>query len=269
VRTIAHLSDLHFGQEDPRVVEALVRDVAALRPSLVAVSGDLTQRARRPEFAAARAFLDRLPAPRLVVPGNHDVPLLNVLRRFLDPLGRFRDAIGTDPDPVFEDEELVVVGVSTARSNVWKEGRISGAQIAHARRALRVAHGRLKVLVAHHPFVPPRRAPEEKVTGRALRALRAFEREHLDLVLTGHLHLGHSGDVREHFECLGRSMLTAHASTAVSRRRRGDPNSYNLLTVSPERIALEVRAFDGTAFVALGGAIYERVSDGWADAAGA
>src|SRR5512144_1168606 len=101
MRTIAHLSDLHFGREDPVAVEALLEDLARVRPSLVAVSGDLTQRARVREFERARTFLRRLPWPWLAVPGNHDVPLLDVLRRFVSPLDRFRAYVAPNLEPVY------------------------------------------------------------------------------------------------------------------------------------------------------------------------
>lgn len=263
MRVVAHLSDLHFGREDPRIVADLAADLAAVAPALVVVSGDLTQRATTREFQAARAFLDALPAPRLVVPGNHDVPLLDLARRFLAPLGRFRRHVCDDPEPAWVDDVVAVVGVSTARSNVWKAGRISLAQIARAREVLRAAPGRVKVLVAHHPFSPSAEHPGARVAGRSLRALRALEAEGLDLVLTGHLHRGHAGDVRDHLHAFDRSVLAAHASTAVSRRRRGEDNAYNLLFLAPERIAVEVRSHDGARFVAAGRAAYVRGTDGW------
>jgi 3',5'-cyclic AMP phosphodiesterase CpdA len=267
VRTVAHLSDLHFGTEDPPVVAALEADLAAVRPSLVVVSGDLTQRARPREFRAARAFLDALPAPWLAVPGNHDIPLFDVARRFLSPLGRWRSLLGADPDPVFEDEELLVIGISTARSNVWKGGRISREQLTRLRALLRMAHGRLTALVAHHPFAPPSGLPRAPLVGRVASAVALLDGEGLDLVLTGHLHQGHTGDLREHFAALGRSILTAHASTSVSRRRRGDePNAYNLLELGRARVELEARAFSGQAFAPAGRVAFARGPDGWARA---
>src|SRR3954469_2042372 len=97
MRTIIHLSDLHFGRTDPSVVEPLVATVAELRPDAIAVSGDLTQRARGEQFREARAFLDRLPpVPQIVVPGNHDVPLWNAFKRFAQPLANFRRYITAD-----------------------------------------------------------------------------------------------------------------------------------------------------------------------------
>src|SRR6478752_716554 len=108
--TIAHLSDIHFGRVEPRLVTALVRTIAAVAPDLVAVSGDLTQRARRSQFQAARRFLDLLPFPLLVVPGNHDVPLYNLPVRLLDPYRGYRRYIQQDLEPVFESHEMIAVG---------------------------------------------------------------------------------------------------------------------------------------------------------------
>ena len=61
--TIVHLSDLHFGRVDPKIVAPLVRTVETAAPDLVVVSGDLTQRARGGQFREARRFLDRLTFP--------------------------------------------------------------------------------------------------------------------------------------------------------------------------------------------------------------
>src|SRR5262245_63442381 len=129
MRTIVHLSDIHFGRLDPATVEPLQDAISRATPDLVAVSGDLTQRARRQEFADAKGFLEGLPFHRLVVPGNHDVPLYNVFTRFLTPLGRYRRMITNDLAPVYRDDELIVVGVNTARSWTWGEGRINAPQV--------------------------------------------------------------------------------------------------------------------------------------------
>src|SRR4051812_18248336 len=119
MRTIAHISDLHFGRVDPPVAEALVEDLRAVGPALVVVSGDFTQRARRDQFEAAAAFLKRLPMPQLVVPGNHDLPLYDVATRFVRPLRRYRRFISADMRPMFRDDELLVVGVNSARPLSW------------------------------------------------------------------------------------------------------------------------------------------------------
>ena len=122
MRTVVHLSDLHFGRVDPRLVAPLVQAIKTVAPHLVAVSGDLTQRARRREFVQARAFLQQLTCPQIIVPGNHDVPLYNMAARFLRPLAGYGRYITRDLEPVFVDEEMIVVGLNSARSVMFGGG---------------------------------------------------------------------------------------------------------------------------------------------------
>ncbi len=156
MRTIVHLSDLHFGRLDPRMVAPLVAAVDAVGPDLVAVSGDLTQRARRSQFADAHAFLAALRFPRLVVPGNHDVPLYDIFTRFLRPLARYRRFIAADLEPVFADEEIIVIGLNSARSLTFGRGRLNALQIARARERLREAPSECH---QDHRDAPPLRSP--------------------------------------------------------------------------------------------------------------
>ncbi|HEX7558185.1 MAG TPA: metallophosphoesterase, partial [Usitatibacter sp.] len=122
MRTLVHISDLHFGRVDSALLVPLRERIEALAPHLVVVSGDLTQRATREQFREAKAFLDTLPQPQVVVPGNHDVPLYNVFQRVLSPLGKYLSIVTSDLEPSYIDDEIAVVGVNTARSLTWKRG---------------------------------------------------------------------------------------------------------------------------------------------------
>src|ERR1051325_6543666 len=133
MRTLAHLSDLHFGRIDYSIIEPLVATVREIKPDVVVISGDLTQRARSQQFIEARKFLDSLPQPQIVVPGNHDVPLYNVFARFFQPLDKYRRYICTDTEPVYRDSEIVIVGLNTARSLTFKNGRINEDQVERVR----------------------------------------------------------------------------------------------------------------------------------------
>ncbi|MES2561138.1 MAG: metallophosphoesterase, partial [Pseudomonadota bacterium] len=133
MRTIAHLSDLHFGRIEHSLLEPLRRAVIGLAPDVVVISGDLTQRAKPHEFREARSYLDTLPSPQIVVPGNHDVPLYNVFQRFFTPLKKFRRYICADHEPNYIDNEVAIVGINTARSLVFKGGRINQEQVAGIR----------------------------------------------------------------------------------------------------------------------------------------
>ncbi len=242
MRTIVHLSDLHFGRIDEATIEPVVGTVCGLRPDLVAVSGDLTQRAREEQFRRAREFLDRLPRPQVVVPGNHDVPLWDVFSRFARPLDKYRRYISEDVEPVHEDDELVVAGVNTARSLTTKYGRINEGQIENLRGLLCDYAGHVtKVVVTHHPFDLPAGGDEREIVGRARVAMEALARCGVDLLLAGHLHVGHTGHTAERYKRAGHSALVVQAGTATSTRGRGEANSFNLIRVRHPHIQVERR----------------------------
>ncbi len=249
MKTIAHLSDLHFGTENERVAGALLGELRRLAPSLVVVSGDLTQRARRRQFEAAAAYLESMPFPRLVVPGNHDVPLFDVVRRFATPLRRYRKFITPDLCPYHLDDEMAVLGINTARSLTWKSGRISPQQIRQVRERLGgVPPGRFKILVTHHPFIPPPGDPESRIdlVGQAALALPVIDECEVDLLLAGHLHHGYTGDIRTYYPATTRSVIVAQAGTAISQRIRSEPNAFNFITLDRDRIEVSVRVWQAT-----------------------
>lgn len=270
MKCIAHLSDLHFGRCDMQIAEQLLVDLDAIEPSIVAVSGDLTQRARHAEFAAARAFLGRIVSPKIVVPGNHDLPLFNLKKRLLEPLERFRRYIEFESLPVLRDGEVAVLGINTARRSLWKDGRISETQLDDLRRACAdLPTDCFKVLVTHHPFAPPQRDPQRRLVGRRGRALAVLDGCGVELLLTGHLHRGFATDIET--APAGRSsILIAQAGTAISTRRRGESNAYNVIRVEPARVEIEVRRWTGSRFAAAETSSYQRVGGRWiASASGA
>ena len=159
MRTIAHLSDLHFGRTDEAVLPALIDTIREAKPDVVVVSGDLTQRARRREFRAARDFLSMLAFSQVIVPGNHDVPLYNVYMRAFHPLSRFRRFFGEEVAPFLADDEIAIIGVNTARSLTFKDGRINREQVADVCRRLRPLGVRVTNRREPPPFPRDRRSP--------------------------------------------------------------------------------------------------------------
>jgi len=266
VTIVAHVSDIHFGRVEPRLITALVRTITEVRPSLVAISGDLTQRARRHEFKAARQFLDRLPFPLLVVPGNHDVPLYNLPARLLDPYGGYRRHIQRDLEPVFENAEMVAVGLNSARAFPFHGGgRLNAAQVERAAgRLASAASGTVKVVVTHHPFDLPETHGDEHLVGRADMAMRRLADAGADLFLAGHLHVSHAGTTATRYQLGSRSAVIVQAGT-ISTRQRGELNTINVLDLAPDRIAIERHAWNEAAgvFESSWSRIYVRSTDGW------
>lgn len=247
---IVHISDPHFGTEDKVIAANLLAEFdgrAGPVPSLVAISGDLTQRAREREYRAAREFLDKIPAPYLVVPGNHDVPLYDVFSRLSNPLGRYRKHISEDVTPLHVDAELAVAGVDTAHGWTWKDGRITREQAAVVRAQLANQGRRWKVVVAHHPFVLPSGVnPDQRVDG-ADQAVTLFEEAGVSLVLTGHLHVSFASDVAG-FRSDDQRIISVNAGTCMSTRTRGEANAYNRLRFDGDELTITHRIWSGRSF---------------------
>jgi 3',5'-cyclic AMP phosphodiesterase CpdA len=240
VRSIVHLSDIHFGRVNPHVIAPMIEAITRAAPDLVAVSGDLTQRARSYQFKEARAFLDRLPSPQIVVPGNHDVPLRNVAARVLQPLRGYRRHISDDLRPFYRDDEIAVLGVNTARSLTIKQGRISEAQIAWMRERLCECDPALvKIVVTHHPFDVPEGHDERNLVGRARMAMDALAGCGADVFLAGHLHVSHTSRSVTRYKIKGHSALLVQAGTAASDRGRGESNAFNVIRIDRPQITVE------------------------------
>lgn len=266
MRTIVHLSDLHFGRVDAALLAPLHAAVRDLRPNVVVVSGDLTQRARRAQFAAAREFLQQLPAPRIVVPGNHDVPLYDVVRRFVAPLSRFRRYIEPDPAPFFRDDQVAVLGINSARSLTFKGGRINHEQIDAVRaRFAGLDPAVIRVLVTHHPFELPPDADEGDLIGRGALAMQAFAECGVDLLLSGHLHRSHSGNTALRYRIDNYAALVVQAGTASSTRGRGEANAFNVIRIARPRITVEAWHWQSQqrAFALERSEVFQHGASGW------
>jgi 3',5'-cyclic AMP phosphodiesterase CpdA len=240
MRKILHMSDLHFGCIDQALLAPLHALVQELRPDLIAVSGDLTQRARSREFEAARDFLASLPAPKVVVPGNHDIPLYNVSDRFARPLARYARYLGDVLEPAYVDAEMVVAGVNTARSLAFKGGRISHEQVARVRALFCGASDQVtKIIVTHHPFDLPEGYHARNLVGRSQMALSELRECPPDLLLSGHLHLHRISSTSTRYDLGGKSAIVVQAGTVISTRGRGETNSFNLVRIQPPEIVIE------------------------------
>jgi 3',5'-cyclic AMP phosphodiesterase CpdA len=224
MKRIAHLSDLHFGCEDRVIAESLRHELNTDLPDVIAISGDLTQRAKSAEFLAARAYFDSLHAPVIVVPGNHDVPFFNLVQRFFSPLEKYRKFISSDPCPFYSDDTLAIAGINTAHGLTIQDGRVLEEQRALIdNRFSALPPDLFRVVMMHHPIKLDTATP-------------------IDLMLTGHLHKSICRRLA------GSHTLFVNAGTSISKRTRREPNAYNRITIDNHVITVTVRHWNGNAF---------------------
>jgi 3',5'-cyclic AMP phosphodiesterase CpdA len=269
--TVAHLSDIHFGAHDQKVVDASVAWLREHRPDLVIISGDFTQRAREEQFRQASAWLNTLRADGfdlLAVPGNHDVPLYDLARRFGRPLSRYKRYISNDLCPWYEDDHLAVLGINTARSLTIKDGRINREQMELIRdRFADVPAQKTRILVTHHPlFAMPIGEGGElsEAVGRHEDAVKAVCAAGVHIALAGHFHRTYAEAARRMVQNAG-GALVIQAGTATSVRLRNDElQSFNWIeTHKNSEVDLQVVAWDGARFKARDVARYTFDGESW------
>jgi 3',5'-cyclic AMP phosphodiesterase CpdA len=264
---LVHLSDLHFGAHDEKLVDAVEQRVDELKPDLVVVSGDFTQRARTEQFRQACQFLERLQHSGhevLGVPGNHDVPLYDVLRRFLSPLSRYRRFIDDNLCPFVELPGIAVLGVNTARSLTFKDGRINEDQVAFIRETFsRTPSESFRVLVTHHPMFALQVGDEmTPAIGRQELALDAIQEAGVDMLLAGHNHHASSHSARDLVTRAG-AALVVQAGTATSTRVREQEQSFNVIDVADAFVTITVNAWKSDGFAPLDAQRYAWAEGNW------
>jgi 3',5'-cyclic AMP phosphodiesterase CpdA len=228
---LLQVSDTHFGTERPRVVEALVQLAATLNPQVLLLTGDITQRATRKQFSAARAFVERLNvATVLAIPGNHDVPLFNLAARVLTPYGHYIPSFGSNLEPEYEDKEVLILALNTTRWYRHKDGEISAEQIERvARRCESARSDKYRMVVVHHPMAVTTERDRENVIHGYEPAIRRWASAGVDVVMGGHIHLPFVLPMHERWPELQKPLWVVQAGTAISYRVR--PNTANSINV--------------------------------------
>lgn len=228
---IVHLSDLHFGYERGELTESLLDSVNRQRADIVVITGDLTHRARPIQFARASAFLSRIEAPLLVVPGNHDIPLYNPISRFLHPWSGFRSCIETGLSPITRAGNIQVLGFNSVDPFSWRRGVFRSALLGDA--ISRLDSTAVNIVAVHHPLQQSADAPKE-IARNAETALTMFEDAGVQIVLSGHLH---HWSVKTPLEAGSRrSILQIHAGTALCARPEDPPNEFAVLEFGDDGI---------------------------------
>lgn len=239
---LVHLTDLHFGLHRAELVTPLHDAVLATRPDVVAVSGDLTQRALRGQFAQAMEFLRGLGTPFLVIPGNHDLPAFNPLLRLVDPFGPYRRGAARDLTPVLQVGRLRLFGVNTADPLRWRGGVARRHEIDRICAAMRAAPVDVtNIAVCHHPLEePPGFQRGETRDGDT--ALTKLAEAGLHVALSGHLHHWTKG--------LGiaaasaRPVFQMQTGTALCARARERAHGFALMDFTAGRLAVTPSILD-------------------------
>jgi len=237
-----HVSDIHFGAEDTRAIAAFADAVRAERPDAVLITGDLTMRARRREFAAAAAWLETLGVPLSVEVGNHDLPYFNLWARFVTPYARYESLEYAIERPIDLPDVAIIPLRTTARAQLrlnWAQGRVGATRLEAAVEALKaVPAERTRIVACHHPLVDQPGGMSEGRTRGGRAALALLAAAGADLVVSGHVH--------DPFDMVWedgpRSIRMIGAGT-LSERTRATPPSFNRIVVG-EHIVVEQRVLD-------------------------
>lgn len=238
-RRIFHLSDVHFGLENTRALDWVKQEIIEKQPDAVAITGDLTMRARHREFAAATEWINSLDAPVTVEVGNHDMPYFNPIERFFAPYRRFR-GMEEKVERELNLGNLAIVPLKTAvraqpRLN-WSKGWITDAALEKCLAAIDALPSDRRVLVAaHHPL------REVGTKGTALtkhgdRALRELAKRQVVAVLSGHVH-----DAFDILEQTREGSVRMIGAGTLSQRTRSTPPSFNEIEWDGSRLSVVVR----------------------------
>jgi 3',5'-cyclic AMP phosphodiesterase CpdA len=240
---LAHVSDLHVGSVEGDSLQTLITDLAGSGADATIVTGDLTMRARSREYTVAVRALQAFPAPTLVVMGNHDVPLLNPLRRMAVPYQKFRAAVAADLDPVLDLTGARIQGLGSMPRWRWKSGRVSDRQTRLIRSTFSDApEDAVRIVAMHHP---PSSDHLARIAGHS-DLEKALVGSRVDIVLAGHTHVP---QVRElQLSAAGRRhrVLEVVAGTATSDRTRGVPRSWWLLELTSGEVRVIEHVGEGT-----------------------
>jgi 3',5'-cyclic AMP phosphodiesterase CpdA len=240
MRTIVHLSDIHFGRVNEAILSPLLQTITGLNPDIIVVSGDFTQRATKNQFAAAHQFIKKLPqVTQIFVPGNHDQPLFNLFDRVRDPLKKYRHFITSDTEPGYADDEVMILGINTTRRSRMTDGMINRKQIERIEREFTAAH----------PFDMPEGFPSWRLVARAPLAMQAFAKAGVDVFLAGHFHKKYVGSTASRYKIKNHGALVVQSATSASVRTRNEPPSFNVLSIDASTISVSHHVWNPSTLV--------------------
>ena len=258
--TIIHISDPHYGTEEKAIADQLIKEINETEPDVVVVSGDLTQRATAHQFKKAKRLLDSINAPKVIIPGNHDIPLFNIFERFLDPYGNYRKYISKEQYPKFISDEIVIVGVNSCTPFRSQSGRIKDEDIEYLKNFFaEIDPHKMRGVIVHHNIFPFEGMKGNSALVNADSFLSAMIRCGIDLIFAGHLHRSLTHTYNQ--AGVENNLVVLQAGTCISRRLRHEENTYLMITRENDRMQVEFHVYDGHIFEPRNHISYEKYNE--------
>jgi 3',5'-cyclic AMP phosphodiesterase CpdA len=262
VKKIIHISDVHFGAENKKIVNSLIADINSIEPDVIVLSGDLTQRAKTGEYKKAVAFLQKLNYPTVVIPGNHDIPLYNIWDRVISPFKKF-ETYFNNRDRYYSDDLIEVIGLNSVRNLRWKSGKLSSEDLDQAANELKESgKKRVRVLVIHHNLFHISSRKDAVKLFKTQLIHRWLMQNSIDLILFGHDHKSMVQPILFDEDNIF-DFILVQAGTAVSTRTRGYLNSFNLIEISDEGCEIKIKEYKNKTFETVTTHQFAKVSGGW------
>ncbi|RUQ89498.1 metallophosphoesterase [Legionella septentrionalis] len=243
---ILHISDLHFGMHKPDILDFFLKDVDDIKPDIILVSGDCTQRALKEQYQELLAFLRNIKTEILIVPGNHDVPLYDVFERFFSPFKPFNTHVSCQYGTEFKNDKIRILGVNSVNPYRVKNGKISQKTLQKIKYYFKQPFSGLSILFFHHNF--DHLYDLHKPLKNYQQLVNYLPESHIDLICTGHLHYANLSLIKKNNN---RSALILHAGSLSCARKKDAHNSYFLIETTKNGCRIELRIFDERGFLTL------------------
>lgn len=243
--SIAHLSDPHFGTVKPEILRALQSKMLELSPPIIIISGDITQRARFRQFRAARQFVKSLPKSQVfAIPGNHDIPLFNILARFFYPYFGFKKVFKGTLQKVSVHDEIEVFALNSTSRFRHIQGDFDLRKLQR-KLAAPSAKSVVRIATFHHPMDCPKRVDIKNLLRGRDETMKILAAHEIDLILGGHIHDPHVSLSTERYPEVARASVISVAGTCLSWRTRADaPNSFHWIEIETDGPKLSISRYD-------------------------
>ena len=261
---IVHISDLHFGTEDSKIVNYFIDDMSDIKPNVVVVSGDLTQRAKTNEYIKAKDFLGRLEYQKVVIPGNHDIPLYQIWNRILNPFKKF-DKYFDISDRYYSDNAIEIIGLNSVQNLRWKSGKLSLEQLESGVSEFKKSgKNTVRILVVHHNLFHISSKRDAVKLFKTKPIHRWLMQNKIDLVLFGHDHKSMIQPILFDDDNIF-DFILVQAGTATSNRTRGYSNSFNIIEISDDKCEIKIKEYKHQKFGIISDRQFVKISAGWKD----